>query len=61
MREYCPQRKTRLLGGDMTRSGHELAPDSSQSCTKGRNHVRILALEEVNDGYRYSETGLRKE
>ena len=36
----------------MTRSGDELAPKSSQSRAKGRNHVRILALEEVNDGYR---------
>ena len=36
----------------MTRSGNELAPNSSQSYAKGRNHVRILALESVNDGYR---------
>ncbi len=35
----------------MKRSGHELALNSSQSRAKGRNHIRILALEEVNDGY----------
>jgi hypothetical protein len=39
----------------MTRSGDELAANSSQPCPKGENRGRMAALEAAYDGYRLSE------
>jgi hypothetical protein len=52
------QRRTKRLGGHMTRSGDEFALNSSHPRQEGPIVSRILALEAVNDGCRLREKSL---